>query len=236
MIAGITATMPACLAPEPLLGAGAGLELQPRPGRQIRALHPRRDGQRRDDRVGEHLESPRRDTEDSVVHTGGGPDPLVLAEILIHQDPNFATVPERRNPAHGEARKLARLANGSLSNGNLPRDRGQQREIYLVPAGHEADDRNDPAFRARSNEDERLHDLPDFGIDSRCRLLRRVGRTPEDADIQGHPLASGDLDNPLNCWMREIGHVSKSTIRSTWACPRYRLTQAPQECSPRLSS
>ena len=101
------------------------------------------------------------------VRTRGCPDPLVSAQVLIHEDPHVAPEPEgvdacwSRKPvssrtSRGVAGRIATSPVTAASNAYGPTD--------------EADDRDQPALGPRGHEDEGLDDLTELGIDGRGGL------------------------------------------------------------------
>ena len=54
------------------------------------------------------------------------------------------------------------------------------------------------AVGGRRDEHERLHDLPELGVDGRRGLLRRVRRLGEHVDVERHALAGGGVDDALD--------------------------------------
>jgi hypothetical protein len=194
--------------PELCLCARVGFEPVPRFDLGSSSARLGRCGHRGDDGVGQYSQRAGRDPEYSAVGTRSSPDPLVAAQILVHEDSHVAAVSEWRDATHGVTGEVACLAGGGPSNGELARDGGEQTQVNPVAPGDQADDGDQPTIGARGHEDEGLHDLTELGIDGRGDLFGGPSRVGHEPNVERHSLVRGDLDDPLNGWMREIGHVS----------------------------
>ena len=86
------------------------------------------------------------------------------------------------------ARRMSRLAGHG----------GEAGEVDPVRAGDEAEDRLERAVVGRGDEDERLDDLAELGVDGRGGLGGGVGRLVEDPDVEVDALARGGVADPLD--------------------------------------
>ena len=108
--------------------------------------------------------------------------------------------------------QLARLVRARASHVGLAGDRGEAREVDAVGAGHEAQDGLERAAVGRGDEDQRLHDLAELGVDGVRGLAGRVRRLGEHADVEGHALAGRGVDDALDRGrIRGFGHGGEST-------------------------
>ena len=146
------------LAPGPCVGRGqpstrvtaarAGSPSRPLPSRPARHPRPRARprpgpclGDRRDGRVGQDAQGPRRDREDRRRQAGRRPDDRVAPRSGIHDHPDRSVVADRRDPADGEPGQVVRLARRRASDVGRAGDGRQPRDVDPVVAGHEAQDR-----------------------------------------------------------------------------------------------